>query len=91
MTRVLRVADLIVAVVAAGCVGATVDSAAPVDQSASGSWLTRAPMPTARQEVAVAALGNQIVVIGGFGANAEAVATVEVYDVATDRWEARAP
>jgi len=74
-----------------GCVGATVDSPAPVDQSASGAWAARARMPTARQEVAVAALGNQIVVVGGFGAGAEPVATVEAYDVATDRWEARAP
>src|SRR5437879_13859011 len=30
-------------------------------------------------------------VIGGFGANAEAVATVEVYDPVTDRWEVRMP
>jgi len=74
----------------AGCVGATVDSAAPVDQTASGSWTTRAPMPTARQEVAVAALGDRVFVIGGFGPNAEASPLVEVYDVAGDRWEPRA-
>ena len=80
-----------VAVVATGCVGVTADSAAPVDQSASGTWATRAAMPTARQEVAVAALGNHIVVVGGFGPGADAVATVEVYDVAADRWETRAP
>jgi N-acetylneuraminic acid mutarotase len=91
MSRVLRLAVLIVAVVAAGCVGVTADSPAPVDQTASGTWATRAAMPTARQEVAVAALGTQIVVVGGFGASAEAVATVEVYDVATDHWETRAP
>lgn len=87
-----RVVSLLAALaLVGGCVGATVDSPAPVDQSASGSWATRAPMPTARQEVAVAALGNQIVVVGGFGASAEPVATVEMYDVTTDRWEARAP
>src|SRR3989442_7644469 len=48
-------------------------------------------MPTARQEVAVAELNGQVFVIGGFGPGAEAVATVEVYDPATDRWETRAP
>jgi N-acetylneuraminic acid mutarotase len=79
-----------VLLVMAGCVGATVDSQAPIDQTASGSWIVRAPMPTARQEVAVAALGSRIYVIGGFGAGAEAVATVEVYDVPRDRWETRA-
>src|SRR2546422_11161880 len=48
-------------------------------------------MPTARQEVAAAALEGRIFVIGGFGANAEAVATVEGYDPVTDRWEVRMP
>ena len=91
MSAVLRIGLLVAALAVAGCVGTTVDSAAPVDQTASGSWLVRTPMPTARQEVAVAALGNKIVVVGGFGPGAEAVATVEVYDVPTDRWEERAP
>ena len=67
------------------------DSTAPVDQSAAGTWAKRAPLPTARQEVAVAALGELIYVIGGFGAAAEPVATVEAYDVAEDRWQARSP
>jgi N-acetylneuraminic acid mutarotase len=75
----------------AGCIGATIESPAPVDQSASGSWSVRAPMPAARQEAAVAVLGSQIFVVGGFGARAEPVATVEVYDVASDRWDARGP
>lgn len=91
MSRGRVVALLAALALVGGCVGATVDSPAPVDQSASGSWATRTPMPTARQEVAVAALGNQIFVVGGFGASAEPVATVEMYDVTTDRWEARTP
>ena len=89
--RQLRGALLTVALVLAGCVGATVDSAAPIDQSAAGTWARHAPLPTARQEVAVAALGERIYVIGGFGAAAEPVATVEAYDVATDTWTAPAP
>ena len=67
-----------------GCVGVATDSAAPVDQSGSGRWTELAPMPTARQEVAVAALGAQVWVIGGFGAGAEPVATVERYDPASN-------
>ena len=86
-----RAALVVLALVLAGCVGATVDSPAPIDQSSSGAWITRAPMPTARQEVAVAALGSHIYVVGGFGPSAEPVPTVEVYDVPSDMWEARAP
>jgi N-acetylneuraminic acid mutarotase len=86
-----RLALVAVALAAAGCLGATVESSAPVDQSASGSWTRRAPMPSARQEVAVAALGPQVYVIGGFGDGAQATAAVERYDIATDAWEVRAP
>jgi N-acetylneuraminic acid mutarotase len=75
----------------AGCVGRLTDSPAPVDQRAPGRWMQLTPMPTARQEVAVAAHGNRIWVIGGFGAGAEPVATVETYDPALNVWEARAP
>ena len=33
---------------------------------AQGKWVTRAPMPSARTEVAAAVLGDKIYVIGGF-------------------------
>jgi N-acetylneuraminic acid mutarotase len=91
MRRALRAAVLVVAVAVSGCLGATVDSGAPVDQTASGSWTSRAPMPSARQEVAVAVLGDQIFVIGGFGDGAAPTPTVESYDVSTDTWQPRAP
>lgn len=74
-----------------GCLGIATDSAAPVDQSAPGRWATLAPMPTARQEVAVAAYGGHVWVIGGFGAGAEPVRTVERYDPATNSWDTRPP
>ena len=90
MTRLGLALLVTMATVLAGCIGATVDSGAPVDQAASGSWTSAAPLPTARQEVAVAALNNWIYVIGGFGAGAEPVATVEAYDDTADRWQARA-
>jgi len=78
-------------VIVAGCLGKTTDSPAPVDIMSPGKWVPLAPMPTARQEVAVAVLNDRAFVIGGFGAGGEAVATVEVYDPASDRWETRAP
>ncbi|HEX6212726.1 MAG TPA: galactose oxidase [Methylomirabilota bacterium] len=75
----------------AGCVGRLTDSPAPIDQRTPGRWTLLTPMPAARQEVAVAAQGGRIWVIGGFGSSAEPVATVETYDPALNVWEARAP
>jgi N-acetylneuraminic acid mutarotase len=74
----------------AGCLGHVTDSPAPVDQRAPGRWAKLTPMPTARQEVAVAALGGRVWVMGGFGPGAEPVATVEMYDPALNIWETRA-
>jgi N-acetylneuraminic acid mutarotase len=74
-----------------GCVGFETYSPAAVDQATPGRWMTLAPMPTARQEVAVAALGGHVWVIGGFGPGAEPVPTVERYDPATDSWDVRPP
>src|SRR3989475_11529696 len=91
-TRPLRGSVLaLVALVLISCLGKTTDTSAPLDILSPGTWTPLAPMPTARQEVAAAALEGRIFVIGGFGANAEAVATVEVYDPVTDRWEVRMP
>lgn len=81
---------LAVAVLLGGCVGATTESAAPVDQTAPGTWTVLARMPTPRQEVAVAALDGRVFVIGGLGGNAEPVDTVEAYEPAANRWGARA-
>ena len=75
----------------AGCFGVRTDSKAPVDQSMAGKWMVLAPMPASRQEVAVAALDGRVFVIGGFSGSADPVATVNVYDPATNQWETRAP
>ncbi|HEY7520883.1 MAG TPA: kelch repeat-containing protein [Methylomirabilota bacterium] len=74
-----------------GCIGFETSSPAPVDQGTPGRWEALAPMPSARQEVAVAAVAGHVWVIGGFGAAAEPVATVERYDPATNSWDARPP
>jgi N-acetylneuraminic acid mutarotase len=81
----------ILTLVLGGCLGKTTDSPAPIDIQSPGTWIGLAPMPSARQEVAVAELNGKVFVIGGFGAGAEPVATVEVYDPVTDRWETRPP
>ena len=86
-----RVTLAAVAVALAGCLGATTDSPAPVDILSPGKWTPLAPMPTARQEVAVAELNGRVFVVGGFGSGSEAVATVEVYDPATNGWSTGTP
>lgn len=86
----VALALLAVVGLAAGCVGRTTDSPAPVDQTAPGRWIQLPPMPAARQEVAVAAHGGRVWVIGGFAASAEPVATVETFDPALGLWETRA-
>jgi N-acetylneuraminic acid mutarotase len=88
----IRSAALLLAVLAvAGCLGVRAESPAPVDQSAPGTWAVLAPLPTPRQEVAVAALDGRVIVIGGFGPAMEPVATVEAYDPGANAWTALAP
>lgn len=64
----------------------------------AGSWTTLAPAPTKRTEVAAAALGGKIYVVGGFNepslGNLTKLAVsnaLEEYDPATNRWATRAP
>src|ERR1043166_42825 len=87
MGRLCGLAGLAGLLLVAGCVGRVPDSPAPVDQSAPGRWAALTPLPAPRQEVAVAAWREQVWVIGGFGDNAEPVATVESYDPAHNVWE----
>src|SRR5204863_223688 len=87
----IRLAALAGALVLASCVGRTTDSPAPIDIQTPGAWTSLAPMPSARQEVAVAELKGQVFVIGGFKSGGDPADTVEVYDPATDRWETRTP
>jgi len=67
------------------CVGSTSEG-----QIAPGSWVTLAPMPSARQELATAALNGKIYVIGGFE-NSVSSNTVAVYDPATNTWASAQP
>jgi N-acetylneuraminic acid mutarotase len=52
----------------------------------SAAWKTRAPLPLARSEVAAAALGTQVAVVGGFLADGASSARVDLYRTKTDTW-----
>ncbi len=86
-----RLIVLAVAALLGGCFGMTSTSRAPIDIGTPGSWSSGAVMPSARQEVAVAALGDRVVVIGGMTPVAEPVSTVEGYRPSTNTWETLAP
>lgn len=53
--------------------------------AANNTWTTKAPMPTPRTYLGVAAVDGIIYAIGGYR-NASAVATVEAYDPSTGKW-----
>lgn len=50
-------------------------------------WHQRAPMRMARAQFACCVLDDHIVVAGGFTSTRQFVATAEIYDPATNRWE----
>ncbi|MCE3287432.1 MAG: Kelch repeat-containing protein [Gaiellaceae bacterium] len=68
-------AALLVVAIVAGAAGA-----APLQ------WDARAPMPLPRTEVAAAAVGNEIVVVGGFTIDGEASQRADAYSPARDTW-----
>jgi hypothetical protein len=57
-------------------------------QPGAGRWITLAPIPTPRSEVAVAEVNGKIHVLGGFSASSQNVH--EQYDPATDTWRSLA-
>jgi N-acetylneuraminic acid mutarotase len=50
------------------------------------SWTTGAPIPTARSEIAGAALNEKIYIVGGFDETGRSSTSVEVYDPSVDEW-----
>jgi hypothetical protein len=69
----------------AALVACTTEPTSPAPRATGLEWESLAPMPTPRTEVAAAAVGDRVVVAGGFAPGAT-VATVEIYDVAADGW-----
>src|SRR2546430_2077122 len=60
--------------------------------SQSGTWTTKAPMPTARLNLATGAVSGKLYAIGGsIGGNQVDVGTNEAYDPTTDTWATKAP
>lgn len=54
--------------------------------STDSFWTTGASMPTARSEIAGAALNGKIYIVGGFNETGRSSSTVEAYDPSTDEW-----
>jgi non-specific serine/threonine protein kinase len=87
--RRIRVAVVFAAVLlGAACTGSD-EPASPIPvPTASGdlAWRALPDAPSARTEVAAAAVGGTIYVIGGFRGDGSTVAAVEAFDTATGRW-----
>src|SRR5687768_759108 len=62
----------------------------PTTQELPGEWRAAPPMPTARQEMPSALLGDRIYTPGGFDDRGRASTVMEVYDVGSERWSAAA-
>lgn len=60
-------------------------------QGELGQWITRAPMPTPRQEMPHILLDGRIYLVGGFNRFGAGTSIVEAYEPATDRWFELAP
>lgn len=83
------VGDLIVVAggESADAVLATVEGYNPV----SDAWIGRSPMPTARGQLAMAAIPGQLFAVGGYaGVVSQWVGTVESYDPLANTWTGRA-
>lgn len=64
------------------------DDGTPAPQVTSAlAWRTLAPAPSERTEVAAAAVGSRIYVIGGYRKDGGTVSTVEILETTTGRWE----
>ena len=57
----------------------------------TNTWITKAPMPTARLWFSTSVVDGKIYVIGGELVTAEEISTVEVYDPVTDTWTTKTP
>ena len=57
-------------------------------QSQEGVWTMKKPLPAPRNEVALAAVGGQVYVVGG-SVGGVAVPQIDEYDPPSDGWRAR--
>src|SRR5829696_8175234 len=89
----LRLAVVAAALLVAGCTyfEDPAPSEAPLQpvpppEGGGPAWRRLAPVPTERTEVAAAAVGRRIWVLGGYAPDGATLATAEVYDTVTDSW-----
>ncbi|WP_062487952.1 Kelch repeat-containing protein [Candidatus Nitrospira inopinata] len=96
----MSILGLLLAGLTASVASVSAQSPQPASQPESdrGAWRSAAPMLAKRTEVAVAALGGKIYVVGGFEkpglSNVMSLSitpSLEVYDPVTDRWTAKTP
>ncbi|HET8787352.1 MAG TPA: kelch repeat-containing protein, partial [Actinomycetes bacterium] len=92
----LRMAAAAATLLLAACTGGEPDPPAPAatapapTRAGDPAWRTLAAAPSERTEVAAAAVGGRIWVLGGYAPDGATLATVEVYDTTADTW-ARGP
>jgi N-acetylneuraminic acid mutarotase len=60
--------------------------AVPGGNPGPGEWSQRAPMIEPNSEFTLASTGGKIYVLGGYPAGRVSVKTVQIYDIASDRW-----
>ena len=56
-----------------------------------GAWATRAGLIEANSELALAEANGRLYLLGGYPSNRQTARTVQVYDIASDRWELGPP
>ncbi|HEX7148344.1 MAG TPA: kelch repeat-containing protein, partial [Actinomycetota bacterium] len=93
----LRMAAVAATLLLAACTGDEPEAPEPAPAPATTAappgdpaWRALAAVPSERTEVAAAAVGDRIWVLGGYAPDGATLATAEVYDTAADRW-ARGP
>lgn len=59
-------------------------------QQEAGTWFTRTPMPTPRQEMPHVLLNGEVYVLGGIDSNRLSTDIVEAYNPATNSWSEKA-
>src|SRR5918993_3443797 len=64
--------------------GTTPTGPTPVDP---GEWGLRTALIAANSELALAELNRKLYLLGGYPASRQTVRTVQIYDIASDRWE----
>lgn len=60
--------------------------AVPGGNPGPGQWSQKAPLIEANSEFTLASTGGKIYVLGGYPAGRVSVKTVQIYDIAADRW-----